>query len=222
MTAPIVVKCGGAVAAGAAELILELASLEPVVVVHGAGPQISAEMERRGLRGAVPRRRRVTSKPALEVVRESMLEVNAALCAAIGDLALPLYGDESACARSRCRCSAWSAIRCRRAGAGRSRARRRPDPRDRAARGRTAERERGRDGRRARGRARGRTDPLRVRRAGPARRRRRRSGDRRGRGGQAARRRRVPGRNHPEAPRGDHRGADGRPCRDRRTQVVAA
>ena len=32
MTAPIVVKCGGAVAAGAAELIVELASREPVVV----------------------------------------------------------------------------------------------------------------------------------------------------------------------------------------------
>jgi acetylglutamate kinase len=94
VTDPIVVKCGGAVAAGAAELILELASLEPVVVVHGAGPQISAEMERRGLEVQFLGGRRVTSKPALEVVRESMLEVNAAVCAAIGDLALPLYGDD--------------------------------------------------------------------------------------------------------------------------------
>jgi acetylglutamate kinase len=94
MTRPIVVKCGGAVATGAAELILDLALLEPVVVVHGAGPQISAEMERRGLEVQFVGGRRVTSKEALEVVRESMLEVNDALCAAIGDLALPLYGDD--------------------------------------------------------------------------------------------------------------------------------
>jgi acetylglutamate kinase len=94
MTSPIVVKCGGAVAESAADLILDLASVEPVVVVHGAGPQISAEMERRGLEVQFLGGRRVTSKEALEVVRESMLEVNAALCAAIGDLAIPLLGDQ--------------------------------------------------------------------------------------------------------------------------------
>jgi acetylglutamate kinase len=94
VTSPIVVKCGGAVAESAAELILQLAAVEPVVVVHGAGPQISAEMERRGLEVQFVGGRRVTSKGALEVVRESMLEVNAALCDAIGDLALPLFGDE--------------------------------------------------------------------------------------------------------------------------------
>jgi acetylglutamate kinase len=91
---PIVVKCGGAVAGGAAELILELAGTEPVVVVHGAGPQISAEMERRGLEVQFVGGRRVTSKEALEVVRESMAEVNASLCAAIGETAVPLFGDE--------------------------------------------------------------------------------------------------------------------------------
>jgi acetylglutamate kinase len=91
---PIVVKCGGAVAESAAELILELAETEQVIVVHGAGPQISAEMERRGLEVQFVGGRRVTSKDALEVVRESMLEVNAGLCAAIGDTALPLFGDE--------------------------------------------------------------------------------------------------------------------------------
>ena len=93
MTRPIVVKCGGAVAESAAELILELAEVEPVVVVHGAGPQISAEMERRGLDVQFVGGRRVTSKEALEVVRESMAEVNAALCAAIGEQAIPLFGD---------------------------------------------------------------------------------------------------------------------------------
>jgi acetylglutamate kinase len=81
------------VAVDAAEAILELAETEQVVVVHGAGPQISAEMERRGLRVEFVGGRRVTCRDALEVVRESMAEVNAALCAAIGDLALPLFGD---------------------------------------------------------------------------------------------------------------------------------
>ena len=94
MTRPVVVKCGGAVAESAAELILELADAEAVVVVHGAGPQISAEMERRGLEVQFVGGRRVTSREALEVVRESMAEVNATLCAAIGELAVPLFGDE--------------------------------------------------------------------------------------------------------------------------------
>ena len=91
---PVVVKCGGAVAENAADLILELAYEEPVVVVHGAGPQISAEMERRGLEVQFVGGRRVTSREALEVVRESLAEVNATLCAAIGEPAVPLFGDE--------------------------------------------------------------------------------------------------------------------------------
>jgi acetylglutamate kinase len=91
---PVVVKCGGAVAESAADLILDLADEEPVVVVHGAGPQISAEMERRGLEVQFVGGRRVTSREALEVVRESMVEVNATLCAAIGEPAVPLFGDE--------------------------------------------------------------------------------------------------------------------------------
>ena len=90
---PIVVKCGGAVAVEAADVILELAETEQVVVVHGAGPQISAEMERRGLRVEFVGGRRVTCRDALDIVRESMAAVNAALCSAIGDLALPLFGD---------------------------------------------------------------------------------------------------------------------------------
>jgi acetylglutamate kinase len=94
VTRPVVVKCGGAVAESAADLILELANEEPVVVVHGAGPQISAEMERRGLEVQFVGGRRVTSREALEVVHESMAEVNAMLCAAIGEPAVPLFGDE--------------------------------------------------------------------------------------------------------------------------------
>jgi acetylglutamate kinase len=65
---------------------------EPTVVVHGAGPQISLEMERRGL---VPRfvgGRRVTTPEVLEIVQESFDRVNAAVCAAVGDRAVPLNG----------------------------------------------------------------------------------------------------------------------------------
>jgi acetylglutamate kinase len=50
-------------------------------------------MERRGLDVQFVGGRRVTSKEALEVVRESMADVNAALCAAIGEQAIPLFGD---------------------------------------------------------------------------------------------------------------------------------
>ena len=42
----IVLKVGGAVAAEAAEPALALAARHEVCVVHGAGPQISAELER--------------------------------------------------------------------------------------------------------------------------------------------------------------------------------
>jgi acetylglutamate kinase len=90
----VVLKLGGRVAAEAAAdaRALREGGLD-VVVVHGAGPQISAEMERRGLRVEFVGGRRVTCREALEVVRESMAGVNAALCAAIGDVALPLFGD---------------------------------------------------------------------------------------------------------------------------------
>jgi acetylglutamate kinase len=91
----IVVKCGGAVTAGAAGDVLELANAgHEVCVVHGAGPQITAEMDRRGLPVEFVGGRRVTTAEALEVVRGSLAAVNAALCAAIGPLALGMLGDE--------------------------------------------------------------------------------------------------------------------------------
>lgn len=90
----VVVKCGGAVAGGAAATVLSLASEHEVCVVHGAGPQISAEMERRGLPVEFVGGRRVTSPEALAVVRESMAAVNAAVCAALGPQAIGLMGDE--------------------------------------------------------------------------------------------------------------------------------
>jgi acetylglutamate kinase len=90
----VIVKCGGAVAGEAAATVLSLAAEHEVCVVHGAGPQISAEMERRGLPVEFVAGRRVTSPEALAVVRESMAAVNAAVCAALGPQAIGLMGDE--------------------------------------------------------------------------------------------------------------------------------
>jgi acetylglutamate kinase len=90
----VVVKCGGAVAAEAAATVLALAERHEVCVVHGAGPQISAEMERRGLPVRFVGGRRVTSPEALEVVRESMAAVNESLCRALGPKAVGLLGDQ--------------------------------------------------------------------------------------------------------------------------------
>jgi acetylglutamate kinase len=92
---PIVVKIGGAVATDAIEVVLPLVDAgRSVVVVHGAGPQISGEMRRLGLPVEFVGGRRVTSPAALDVVRSSFAAVNAAVCAALGPRALPLFGDE--------------------------------------------------------------------------------------------------------------------------------
>jgi acetylglutamate kinase len=67
---------------------------EPTVVVHGAGPQISQEMERRGLAPRFVNGRRYTTADVLAIVQESFKLVNAAVCAAIGERAVPLDGAE--------------------------------------------------------------------------------------------------------------------------------
>jgi acetylglutamate kinase len=91
----VVLKVGGASTGGVAEAVAELrAAGNRVCVVHGAGPQISEEMQRRGLEVQFVGGRRVTTAAGLEVVRESFERVNAAVCAAIGPAAVPLAGDE--------------------------------------------------------------------------------------------------------------------------------
>jgi acetylglutamate kinase len=91
----VVLKLGGRVAADAAWRALELhANGHEVVVVHGAGPQITAAMERRGIPVRFVAGRRVTTAAGLEVVRESLAAVNAEVCAAIGRPAVSLAGDE--------------------------------------------------------------------------------------------------------------------------------
>jgi acetylglutamate kinase len=95
MTDRIVLKVGGRVAADAAANALALAQAgHEVIVVHGAGPQISEEMERRGLPVEFVDGRRVTTARGLDVVREALLRVNAEICAAIGPSAVGLVGDE--------------------------------------------------------------------------------------------------------------------------------
>jgi acetylglutamate kinase len=92
----LVVKVGGAVAGESADRILGLREEgHEVVVVHGAGPQITDEMVRRGIPVQFVGGRRRTSRRALDVVRESLVAVNAALCAELGEVAVPVIGDEA-------------------------------------------------------------------------------------------------------------------------------
>ena len=92
----LVVKVGGAVAAESAGRILGLREEgHEVIVVHGAGPQITDEMKSRGIPVEFVNGRRRTSRAALDVVRESLVSVNAELCAALGDVAVPVIGDEA-------------------------------------------------------------------------------------------------------------------------------
>jgi acetylglutamate kinase len=90
----VVVKVGGAVADDSAGAVLALAEVHDVCVVHGAGPQISLEMERVGIPVEFVDGRRVTSPEGLELVRASFQRVNAELCNAIGKRAVGLFGDE--------------------------------------------------------------------------------------------------------------------------------
>jgi acetylglutamate kinase len=91
----VVLKLGGAVATSAAGRALELtAAGVDVVVVHGAGPQISAELGRLGIPAEFVDGRRVTGAAALAVVRDSLARVGAEVAAALGPQAVPLMGDE--------------------------------------------------------------------------------------------------------------------------------
>ena len=92
----VVLKVGGASTGGVADAVAALrATGYSVCVVHGAGPQISQEMARRGLAVDFVDGRRVTTADGLDVVRESFAAVNAAVCAAIGPDAVPLAGEEA-------------------------------------------------------------------------------------------------------------------------------
>ena len=91
----LVVKVGGRVASDSAGAVVELARANDVCVVHGAGPQISAEMERAGIPVEFVGGRRVTTAEGLAIVRRSFQAVNDQLCALIGERAVGLFGDEA-------------------------------------------------------------------------------------------------------------------------------
>jgi acetylglutamate kinase len=91
----VVVKLGGAVAHDS--ITYPLALLEEgheVCVVHGAGPQISLEMARRGIEVAFVGGRRVTTPEVMDVVREALLQVNSELVSAIGDAAVGIVAGD--------------------------------------------------------------------------------------------------------------------------------
>jgi acetylglutamate kinase len=91
----VVLKLGGRVAADSLDLVrARHAADDQVVVVHGAGPQITAELEARGIPVAFVRGRRVTDPATLAVVRSSLVAVGAELAAALGPAAVHLVGDE--------------------------------------------------------------------------------------------------------------------------------
>ena len=91
----VVLKVGGASTGGVGEAVVDLRGAgNRVCVVHGAGPQISEEMKRRGLVPQFVGGRRVTTPDVLDVVCAGFAEVNAAVCAAIGVDAVSLFGDE--------------------------------------------------------------------------------------------------------------------------------
>jgi len=91
----VVVKLGGRVAAESVRHVLGRREAgDEVVVVHGAGPQISEELERRGLPVRFVAGRRFTDGVTLTVVRESLVAVGAELTRLLGPTATQLVGDE--------------------------------------------------------------------------------------------------------------------------------
>jgi acetylglutamate kinase len=91
----VLLKLGGRVAGDSVGLALDRhAAGDEVVVVHGAGAQITAELAARGLATRFVRGLRYTDAPTLAVVRESLVDMGAELCAALGRVARHLVGDE--------------------------------------------------------------------------------------------------------------------------------
>jgi len=91
----LVVKVGGAVAGEAVDHVNRLlAAGHSLCLVHGAGPQISRQMERAEIAVEFVGGRRVTTAEGIAVVRSALGAVNAAICAAIGPRALALGGEE--------------------------------------------------------------------------------------------------------------------------------
>jgi acetylglutamate kinase len=91
----LVLKLGGRVAASSLDLALERRRAgDEVVVVHGAGPQITTALEAHGIAVRFVQGRRYTDPATLALVRSSLVAVGAELSAALGPAAVHLVGDE--------------------------------------------------------------------------------------------------------------------------------
>ena len=91
----VVVKLGGGVAADSLEVVHERhAAGDEVVVVHGAGPQITAKLQACGIPVTFVRGRRFTDPATLAVVRSSLVAVGVEVSTALGPAAVHLIGDE--------------------------------------------------------------------------------------------------------------------------------
>jgi acetylglutamate kinase len=78
-----VVKVGGAAAGAAAHVAGLVAHGRDVVVVHGAGPQITAGCRAAGIEPDFVAGQRVTDARVLSVVEQAIADVNRGLCAAL-------------------------------------------------------------------------------------------------------------------------------------------
>jgi acetylglutamate kinase len=76
-----VVKVGGAASGAIAHIAHLVAGGRAVVVVHGAGPQISAGCRAAGLEPRFVKGQRVTDAAVMRVVEHAVTDANAALCA---------------------------------------------------------------------------------------------------------------------------------------------
>jgi len=91
----VVLKLGGRVAADSLDAVrARHAAGDEVVLVHGAGPQITAELEALGIPVSFVRGRRFTDPATLAVVRASLVAVGTELTGALGPAAVHLVGDE--------------------------------------------------------------------------------------------------------------------------------
>ena len=91
----VVLKLGGRVAADSLDPVLARHAVgDEIVVVHGAGAQITSALRARSIPVTFVRGRRFTDPATLAVVRASLVAVGAELSAALGPAAVHLIGDE--------------------------------------------------------------------------------------------------------------------------------
>ncbi|MGH2704020.1 MAG: acetylglutamate kinase [Actinomycetota bacterium] len=77
-------------------VLLRFVGINPILI-HGGGPQISAEMQRRGIAPSFVDGRRITDAPTMQIVRSVLLEINKEIVAAMnrhGGQAVGISGED--------------------------------------------------------------------------------------------------------------------------------